>query len=106
MRALAWCSLLAGKYEQAERYYQKLLHSAPTFGDTLNAGHTLWLSGRPGEAVEYYAKALALEKKEFVPMDLFDADSEMLSERGLRKADQALMLDAVMNAFQHKAGTP
>lgn len=106
MRALAWCSLLAGKYEQAERYYQKLLHSTPTFGDTLNAGHTLWLSGRPGEAVEYYAKALALEKKEFVPMDLFDADSEMLSERGLRKADQALMLDAVMNAFQHKAGTP
>lgn len=106
MRALAWCSLLAGKYEQAERYYRKLLHGTHTFDDALNAGHTLWLSGRPGVAVEYYVQALTLEKKEFVPMDFFDADCEMLSERGLGKADQALMLDAVMNAYHHKAATP
>lgn len=92
-RALAWCSLLTGKYEQAEKYYAQVLAKddvTPT--DWLNAGHTAWLGGRVAEAVSRYRKALPEES----PEDFLKEDAALLQEAGKTVDDLALMTDAVM----------
>ena len=38
-RAIGWCSFVNGKYEQAMKYYEKILASKPLAADYLNAGH-------------------------------------------------------------------
>lgn len=91
MRALAWCSLLTGKYEQAERYYNKL----ETFSadDLTNLGHLHWLNGNPSAAAQSYLKSLRLSSPELPPKDFFAEDATMLSARGITLADQRLMQD-------------
>lgn len=61
-RALAWCSLLSGKFEQAERHYAAILANEHlrTPSDFLNAGHTAWLLGDVKKAVERYRQAKGL----------------------------------------------
>ena len=91
MRALAWCSLLTGKYEQAERYYNKL----ETFSadDLTNLGHLHWLSGNPSAAAQSYLKSLRQSSPDRPPKDFFAEDATMLSARGITLADQRLMQD-------------
>ena len=91
-RALAWCSLVTGKYEQAEKYYQKVIGAeGATANDYANAGHAAWLSGDVGKAATRYQKARALMKSE--TDDVFAADREFLFSKGLTDDDLGLMTD-------------
>ena len=91
-RALAWCSLLTKKYEQAETYYAKVLAHEPTAADYLNAGHAAWLQGKVALAVERYRKATADSPSEG---DFLQDDLPLLREAGLTDIEIALMRDAV-----------
>lgn len=91
-RALAWCSLLTGKYEQAEKYYQKVLEHAPTPTDYLNAGHTAWLQGHIAEAVSRYRNARNNDSK---TLEFLKEDEELLKRAGLTDEDLAMMKDAL-----------
>lgn len=91
-RALAWCSLLTGKYEQAEKYYLKVIGNQPTQADWLNAGHTAWLMKQIPLAIERYRKALPDDKK----ADFLNNDAELLHKAGLTADDLAIMTDAVL----------
>lgn len=93
-RAIGWCSLLTAKYEQAERYYEKVLSSDPTPTDWLNAGHAAWLLGRIPQAVERYRKALPEEQ----PERFLEDDADLLRKAGFRDEDLAMMTDAVLIA--------
>ena len=44
-RAIGWCSFVSGKFEQAMRYYNKILALKPLSTDYLNAGHEALLLG-------------------------------------------------------------
>lgn len=92
-RALAWCSLLAGKYEQAELYYGKVLGHAPSKADFLNAGHAAWLQGNVALAVERYRKATEGDDD---AGDFLQEDLPLLREAGLSDMEIALMRDAVV----------
>ena len=89
---LAWCSLLTGKYEQAEKYYLKVIGNQPTQADWLNAGHTAWLMKQIPLAIERYRKALPDDKKADFPNN----DAELLHKAGLTADDLAIMTDAVL----------
>lgn len=91
-RALAWCSLLTGKYEQAEKYYQKVLAQSPTPTDYLNAGHTAWLQGHIAEAVSRYRKSL---NNETHTLNFIKEDEDLLKRAGLTNEDLAMMRDAL-----------
>ena len=91
-RALAWCSLLTGKYEQAEKYYQKVLAQSPTPTDYLNAGHTAWLQGHIAEAVNRYRKSL---NNETHTLNFIKEDEDLLKRAGLTNEDLAMMRDAL-----------
>lgn len=92
VRALAWCSLLTGKYEQAERYYTKVLAGAPTRADWLNAGHAAWLQGHVADAVSRYKRSLPDEE----PWRFLENDIPLLDKAGLTADDRSLMTDAVL----------
>ena len=94
-RALAWCSLLTKKYEQAEKYYLRILASHPTPTDYLNAGHAAWLLGNFSEAISRYKKSLPKDN----PSNFLGTDTAMLKEAGLSDDDIALMTDAVLSSL-------
>lgn len=94
-RAVAWYSLMAGKAEQAERYCAKLLADRPTVDDWQNAGHAAWVSGRVGEAVLRYRKAVEELHCDFPPSDFWTRDADLLSRYGLTHDDLRLMADLV-----------
>lgn len=95
LRALAWCSLLTGKNEQAGRYYGQIVAGQPTADDYLNAGHAAWLRGDVVAAVELYRLSLKTAGKPLAPTDFFDADAAVLHRLGKTATDLHLMLDLV-----------
>ena len=48
-RAIGWCSFVSGKFEQAMRYYDKVLALKPIATDYLNAGHVALGLGNIGK---------------------------------------------------------
>lgn len=95
LRALAWCSLLTGQYEQANKYYTKIMGSQPTAEDCLNAGHAAWLAGQPSEALVFYQQCLRLQKKDYAAPDFFNADADVLRKAGIKPDDLLIMRDAL-----------
>ena len=98
LRALAWCSLLTGKTEQAARYYGQIVDGKPTAADYLNAGHAAWLRGEALTAEELYRLSLRAAGKELAPADFFAEDAEVLLKLGKTETDLRLMLDLVNRA--------
>ncbi len=96
MRAIAWCSFLAGKDEQARNYYNKILEQPKAkFTDYLNAAHTEWVMHNNSKAVELYKRAKELCDNN----TLFDAslekDFQSLRERGMKNFEFLLLRDLI-----------
>ena len=95
-KALAWCSMLAEKYEQAEKYYKKLIDKEEAQAiDYQNAAHNAWLLGLLNEALARYRACLRLRKMDFAPADFFVEDVEFLNKRGKTNDDIQQMRDAL-----------
>lgn len=92
-RALAWCSLATGRYEQACGFYDKLLALNPVAVDYLNAGHAAWLKGDIRMAVAHYRQSLSLSGQEYASGDFFAEDAELLKKQGRTAEDLRLMTD-------------
>ncbi len=100
--ALAWSLLLAGKYEQAEKYYGKILAAQPTKTDYLNAGHAAFLLGNTAEAVSRYLRAVTAD----TVYTFLEADSPMLQQAGLSETSLSLMAEAVALRFSEPDTNP
>lgn len=59
-RPIAWCSLMLGKLEQAQTYYDKILSNKPKSNDYLNIGHMYLVKNNIKEAYKYYKKSIEL----------------------------------------------
>ena len=44
-RGIGWCSFISRKYEQAMKYYEKIIEQKPLAIDYMNAGHVAWTMG-------------------------------------------------------------
>ena len=98
-RPIAWCSFLTGKYDQARRYYQKILSQKPTTQDYLNAGHTEWVLQQLKQAVSYYKEAVHCEQGHFDTfLATFQQDIPDLLRAGVEEKEIPLMLDQVRYA--------
>ena len=119
-RALAWCSLWSGNFEQAERHYAAILANEHlrTPSDFLNAGHTAWLLGDVKKAVERYRQAKGLMNRntevqrghgatqaEEKPQGgvsarvLFEDDADFLCSMGKTSDELQMMADLVDGGY-------
>lgn len=99
IRVLAWTLMGEGKYEQAGKYYNRLLASddAET-GDRLNAGYCRWFAGDISEAVEMFklfVKERSVIEKNRDISEEFDNDKDILADHGIEETDIRLMTDLV-----------
>ena len=97
-RAIAWCSFVTGKDQQARNYYQRL-HAMPTasYQDYLNAGHVEWVNHNHAQALEYYEKAKTLCGSADKVAEQILNDSETLTARGISENELLLLRDLIIS---------
>ena len=93
MRGVAWCSFILDKYEQAQKYYQKIIDLKPIAIDYLNAGHVAWCANDIKEAAALYEKAAGLFDNRDTFVDMFYKDKEYLLAKNIDEDDISLMID-------------
>lgn len=99
-RAIAWYSLLAGRMEQAERFYRLIEKSdgyVATEVDMLNIGHMHWLAGRNAEALRYYNECCSRVGKE-VFKEMLKQDAHQLIMADYPSEDIHIVIDLVTGA--------
>ena len=104
-RPIAWCSLITGKHEQAQKYYEKIIEEDnPTSQDHLNYGHLLQTMGRISEAITHYRQSLAFEKNDGEAFSrLYMADAKyIVNKLGIPLSDYVLLLDATLQILNNK----
>lgn len=100
-RPIAWCSLLCGKYEQADKYYRKILNHKPAIEDYLNAGHLEWCKGQPLKAIEVYKKGIRASHTPFPEfLELFQNDMKILVGHGITAEDIPFVRDELFYALE------
>lgn len=89
IRALAWAQTCDGKWEQADKHYQRLISMEnPTADDFLNRGYCLWLQGRVMEAADSFKRYI----KDCNLTEGFQFwESELLSAHGITDTDVKMM---------------
>jgi len=96
-RAIAWYSLLAGKKEQAERFYRMIEENGCNENDLLNIGHMHWLNGHYKQAIKYYRDCQQKVGEEtFQEMMMADEDNLLCTD--MQVTDIPLILDLVKMA--------
>lgn len=94
-RGIGWCSFVNKKYEQAMRYYEKVLQNKALSIDYMNAGHVAWSMNKMDKAIEYYGKALSMSNNREEFIEIFLKDKETILEQGIPKEDIPLMIDLI-----------
>ena len=92
-RGIGWCSFISLKYEQAMKYYEKIIEHKPLAIDYMNAGHVAWVMGDIQKASVFYGKAITASGNRERFLEMFHKDEEALLTQGIREEDIPLMLD-------------
>lgn len=93
-RAIGWCAFLAGRYDRATEYYDKLLAGKPSANDCLNAGHVYLINHNIQRAVSLYRQCgIMMGKDEFEAE--FNKDRTILMSKGISDQDFPLILDLI-----------
>ena len=96
-RAIAWCSFLTGKDEEALKYCHIILQNPSSAGqDWMNTGHVYFAMRNIREAVKNYLKAQEYEKNHTNFLNVFNKDKEALLSRGLSEEDIRIVLDLLV----------
>lgn len=94
MRAIAWCSFITGKNEQARGYYKRVLELPnPGFEDYINAAHVEWVCQERNRAIELYNKAKECGKSIDDITEHIMRDKETLIARGISEKEILLLRD-------------
>lgn len=94
-RAIAWNELRNRRLEKSMNYHQRILAAEPEARDFMNAGHTAFLAGHPGEAVKHYRNAISKYGGRKAFETAMEADMETLLELGADNIELRLLINAV-----------
>ena len=95
LRPIAWCSFALGKFENAIKYYSKLIDKKEAdFHDYINLGHAYWCNEEITKATEVYKQSIKLAEAKglSIKKDFLD-DREFLAKFGILEFEIELMLD-------------
>lgn len=94
-RPLAWALFLAGKFDEAQSYYDRILSDSPTPTDYLNMGHLAWARGSVDKALAYYGMSASDGSvNELVRM--IRNDEPHLRKAGVDTSLMPLIIDAII----------
>lgn len=91
-RPLAWCSLVLGKFDSAEKYLKILIDAKASPYDYINLGHLYFCQNKKSLAAETYRKALESAGFNRFRETLLN-DKHHLLKNGVSEADIYLLLD-------------
>lgn len=94
-RPIAWTTLLAGKLDLSESYYQQLIAGKPSLHDYLNLGHIYLRTNRLKLAVENYVQSLKLAGSYDSFVKHFREDEEILRKMGVDMEIVPRLLDQI-----------
>lgn len=94
-RPIAWCSFVTGKFEQARKYYEKILSNSPNEQDYLNAGHTEWALQNIKATLSLYIHSIRERENGTINkfIEQFNQDLPDLLLAGIKEEDIPLLLD-------------
>ena len=98
IRVLVWALTLAGKFDQADKFYSRLLSvDAPHADDMLNYGYNLWFSNDVATAIGMFRQFLATRNDDTFSMayEFMNNEYQLITSHGINDAEIQLMLDAV-----------
>lgn len=96
-RAIAWCSFVTGKEEEALKYYGMLLeHPSPKAEDWMNTGHVHLVANRIQEALHHYRSAQKHFEYHTEFIESFQKDKGTLLQMGISEEDLAIVLDLLI----------
>lgn len=96
-RAIAWCSFVSGKHEEATKYYQMLTEQPDAKAqDWMNAAHVHLVNHRISLAIEHYRKAQESEKRHSDFITKFNKDRNALLAQGLSEEYLNIILDLLV----------
>ena len=98
-RVLAWTLTLAGKYEQADKLYCKIIDTeSPQSADMLNYGYNLWLSRHVTTAIGMFRQFMASQDNADFKLyeEFMGNEHQLLGARGITDTEIRLMADAVL----------
>ena len=96
-RPIAWCSFKLAKYDQAQKYYERILEHKASAIDHMNAGHNFWANNQIENAIQEFHKSLSLlndSESEFT--NLFFQDKQDLLEASIDEDDISIMIDQIL----------
>ena len=94
-RSIAWCSFLAHKFDVSQRYYKKIVESAPTAHDYLNAGHVELALGNMENTIEHYSNSIKKIKNLKSFKALLRGDFKELEQAGVDLKIIPALLDKI-----------
>lgn len=96
-RPLAWTLFLAGRYDDATRYYDKIAANKPTASDCINMGHLALVQSDYKRAIGNYRKALEINGNDTEKLIAdIKADRDALSAAGVTPQTTAMIIDALL----------
>ncbi|MCE2615744.1 MAG: tetratricopeptide repeat protein [Phocaeicola sp.] len=96
-RAIAWCSFVTGKHEQAQKYYELLLQEpTPKLQDWMNAGHLYQVLNMNDKAITCYKNAMNLSDSFDKFTRLYQEDEPYLKAQGLSEEKIRILPDELL----------
>lgn len=99
LRPLAWALFLTRNFDDARRYYDRIISIDPTAVDLLNYGHLAWAQHRLGEAVNYYKLSAERSSVEML-IENIRSDSRYLAHAGVDSSEMPLLIDAIIYSLK------
>ncbi len=97
LRPIAFCYFALGRFDESEKYYERLSSGKLNAHDYINKGHLALCRGKKKEAVDLYRLSInsgGISKEEFIA--IFDEDKTLLLSLGVSKDDLPILLDYLL----------
>jgi tetratricopeptide (TPR) repeat protein len=93
-RPIAWCSFVLGRFDNADKYFRKVIEKEGNRNDYMNLGHVSWCKGEKRPAIDLYRKSLELAGNDFEWFGgMMEEDRKYLVKYGIKEFDIPLMID-------------
>lgn len=97
LRPIAWCSFLAGDYERARDYFDRIPADTLTAGDHLNRGHLEMATGHYRKALDHYGAARETMDDWAKFSSAMQSDLRYLRAAGVEDFMTGIVLDDLMS---------